>query len=125
MRWVQTGKAPVRGEPIQTLPPAGAGENATLVVDEHGNAKGGVRNPWLDVPTARLAGSGNSGGGFAFLIGVTEPFDRAKMASLYPGGRSDYLKRFDQALGSAIEAGFILAADRDDIRTLAELMYPA
>ena len=28
----------------------------------------------------------------ARLFGITEPFDRAKLAQLYPGGRAEYLK---------------------------------
>lgn len=124
-RWVRTGQAPAKGAPIETLAPAAAGANVTPVVDEHGNAKGGVRTPWLDVPTARLAGTGNSGAAFGFLIGVTEPFDPAKLAQLYPGGRADYLTRFDRALAAAVEAGFILAADQADIRALAAELYPA
>ena len=124
-RWVRSGQAPAHGTPIATTAPAAPDQGVTLVTDEHGNARGGVRTPWMDVPVARLAGTGNGSGGFGFLIGVTEPFDAAKLARLYPGGREDYLQKFDAALASAAAAGFILSADQADIHTLAADMYPA
>ena len=100
------------------------GGPATLVPDAEGNARGGIRSPWVDVPTAKHSGLGNSGGPLGFLAGSTEPFDAATLQRLYPGGRADYLRRFETALTRALKAGFILPADRADILALAEAMYP-
>jgi hypothetical protein len=97
---------------------------ATFVVDANGDVEGGVRTPWVDAPTARLSGLGQAGGGFAVLFGVTEPFDKAKLDKLYPGGRADYLARFDASLNRAVKGGFILRADAPEIRALARAMYP-
>jgi hypothetical protein len=108
---------------LETTPGASGGPPA-LVLDAHGNAKGGVRTPWMDVPTAKLSGFGNSGGAFAFLLGSTEPFDAAKLQALYPGGKADYLKEFDAALARTVKAGFLLPADQAEIRALAEALYP-
>ena len=85
--------------------------------------EGGVRTPWVDVPIARLSGIGNSGGPLAFLAGVTEPFDAETLDRLYSGGKSEYLKKFEASLDSAIKAGFILPADRKEILDLAALTY--
>jgi len=120
-RWVRTGEAPPKAEPLQT---SGAAP-PTLALDANGNALGGVRTPWVDVPTAKLSGLGNSGGPFGFLLGTTEPFDAATLARLYPGGKADYLQAFDAALAKAIGAGFILKADEAEIRALAAALYPA
>ena len=85
--------------------------------------EGGVRTPWVDVPVTRLSGTGNSGSPLAFLAGASEPFDAATLARLYPGGKKEYLKKFEAALDSAIKAGFILSADRKEILDLAAHGY--
>ncbi len=120
-RWVKTGHAPSQASPMTAT--ANADKPPTLLLDANGETMGGVRTPWVDVPTARLAGVGNSGGPFAFLAGVTEPFDAEMLARLYPGGKSEYLKKFEASLDSAIKAGFILPADRKEILELAALAY--
>jgi len=84
---------------------------------------GGIRSPWVDVPTAKLSGIGQAGPGFARLFGSTEPFTQAKLAELYPGGRDDYLKKFNKALTSAVQAGFILPADEAEISALAAASF--
>jgi hypothetical protein len=124
-RWVATGKAPPKAARMEITPAAKAGEAPKLVADANGNTKGGIRTPWVDAPTATLSGSGNTGGPFGFLVGVTQPYDAATLAKLYPGGRADYLKRFDASLGAAVKAGFILPADQAEIRALADANYPA
>ncbi|MGW4249825.1 alpha/beta hydrolase domain-containing protein, partial [Nocardia sp. NPDC004722] len=54
--WAAGGPAPAHAERITT----NAGD---LVLDRHGNAEGGIRTPWLDVPLAVLSGLGQEGGG--------------------------------------------------------------
>lgn len=121
--WVRTGRAPPKAPQLDVvIDPAGG--PAKLALDAEGNARGGIRSPWVDVPTARHSGLGNSGGPLGFLAGSTEPFDAPTLQRLYPGGRADYLRRFDKALDGAVKAGFILAADRADIRALAEATSP-
>jgi hypothetical protein len=43
---------------------------------------------------------------------------------LYPGGRAQYLEKFVAATDAAIQAGFILEADKPEIHALAAAMYP-
>jgi hypothetical protein len=123
-RWVATGKAPPKAPRLQTEPAAKAGEAPKLVLDANGNARGGIRTPWVDAPTARLSGFGNTGGPFGFLVGTTQPFDAAALSKLYPGGKADYLKRFDASLGAAVKGGFIRPADQAEIHALAAAGYP-
>jgi hypothetical protein len=118
--WLKTGTTPPHGPRMDVV----EGSPPTLAQDGNGNATGGIRTPWLDVPIARLSGLGQTGQGFAILFGVTEPFDQAKLAQLYPGGRAEYQKRFDASLDRAIKAGFILRRDEAEIRALAAAMYP-
>jgi hypothetical protein len=123
-RWVRTGKAPPKAPRMTVETAAKAGDPPKLVLDANGNTRGGIRTPWVDAPIAKLSGSGNTGGPFGFLVGTTQPYDAATLASLYPGGRPEYLKRFDASLGSAVKAGFILPADQAEIRALAAANYP-
>lgn len=102
--------------------PAGDG----YVVDGHGIARGGIRTPWVDVPLATLTGLAPAGGpGFAFLFGHSQLFDSATVAALYPGGKDDYLGRFDQALERAVGLGFLLEADTAEIKALASASFPS
>jgi hypothetical protein len=118
--WVAEGRAP---EPAQQLSVSG-GLPATLVCDPVGNATGGIRSPWIDVPVARLSGVGQTGSIFAALFGVTEFFDKRRLADLYPNGRAEYLDKFAAALDSAIRLGHILVEDKTQIAALAVAMYP-
>jgi len=120
-RWVRGGTPPPTAERLQvatTEPPA-------FEVDNYGIARGGVRTPWVDVPTAVLSGLGQAGDSFAFLFGSTRPFDSETLAAVYPGGRDDYTTRFGAATDAAIESGFLLSEDAEEMRALATAMYPA
>jgi hypothetical protein len=120
-RWVTEG-VPAPHAPL--LETEGELPHATFVVDEHGNARGGVRTPWVDAPTAVLSGEVADGEGFTFLFGVTRSFDAAKLAALYPGGVEDYLAKFCAAAEQARAAGFLLDADMAEITDLARASWP-
>lgn len=122
-RWIRTGKAPPKAMPMKLREADKPGAPASLVLDANGLAEGGVRTPWVDVPIARTSGVGNSGGPLGVLAGVCEPFDASTLDRLYPGGKSEYLKKFGAALTAAIKAGFILPADKQDILNLAAIAY--
>lgn len=123
-RWVRTGVSPASADRIKVLELGSPADAVELVLDDNGIAKGGVRTPWVDVPTVRLSGVGNSGGPFGFLVGVTEPFEPGRLETLYPEGKTQYLQQFEAALQSSINAGFILQADEAEIMALAAEMYP-
>jgi hypothetical protein len=118
--WVRTGK------PAPSAPPIALTGTEPVVpeLDANGLAKGGVRTPWVDVPTARLSGLAPDESLMSFIFGSGEVFDADTLNRLYPSGKPDYLERFTAALDEAIEAGFILAADRAEILELAAATYP-
>jgi Alpha/beta hydrolase domain len=124
-RWVVSGEAPPHGQRLNVNQSA----VPQLVPDESGNATGGIRSPWVDAPTARLSGLapglGQTPRGLADLLGVTEPFNAAKLSSLYPGGQAEYLGKFNASLKSAIAAGFILPADETEIQAIAAYSFSA
>ncbi len=95
-----------------------------LVRDELGIARGGLRTPWTDVPSAILSGTGQTGELFAFLLGTTRELDAPALARLYPGGEADYLAQFESCVDATIEAGFLLAEDRMEILGLAHASWP-
>ncbi len=119
-KWVSTGQAPASAPRLA----ANDGLRPSLMTDALGNALGGIRSPWVDVPTARLSGLGQPPGGFAMLFGSTAPFDPPTLGRLYPGGWQDYSGKFSAALSNAISAGHILAADQAEILALAAALWP-
>jgi Alpha/beta hydrolase domain len=113
----------------RSAPPAAARLEVTddgqdLRRDELGIAVGGIRTPWTDVPAAVLSGTGQTGEMFAFLLGTTRELGQAELARLYPGGRADYLGRFEYRLDEVIGAGFLLAEDRAEILAVAAASWP-
>ena len=118
-RWAADGEAPPSAPSLELNT-----DKSGYVLDEHGIAKGGIRTPWVDVPTAVMGGLGQSGETFAMLFGRTEPFDEATLSKLYPGGEEEYLDRFATSLDSAIAAGFLLEEDRIEILAVAAHSFP-
>lgn len=107
-RWVRTGKPAPKAPEItlsSTTPPK-------IASDAHGLAEGGLRTPWVDVPTALVSGEGG-------MAGVGKPFDKATLERLYPGGKEEYLKKFEASLDDAIKNGYIVQEDRKEILGLA------
>jgi hypothetical protein len=82
--WVREGIAPPRAEPIVV-------RGGTAVVDEFGNVLGGLRSPYLDVPTSTWHGRA-TGASFCFIAGWEEPFDQQTLDRLYRN-HGDYVRR--------------------------------
>jgi Alpha/beta hydrolase domain len=118
-RWSNGGEAPPRA-PRLDIDAGGSG----FRLDDVGLAVGGIRTPWVEVPTAVMSGLGQSGESFAMLFGRTEPFDVVTLAAHYPGGKAEYLNRFEASLDATIAAGFILEDDRVEILAVAAASYP-
>jgi hypothetical protein len=118
-RWA-AGGAPPPSAPSLELDAGRTGYR----LDEHGIALGGIRTPWVDVPTAVMGGLGQTGETFAMLFGRTEPFNDATLSALYPRGEDEYLERFAASLDATIAAGFLLEEDRIEILAVAAHSYP-
>jgi hypothetical protein len=118
-RWIKDGTPPSQATRFELA----AAQPPRLALDVHGNVTGGIRTPWMDAPTA-VSGLGQEGGTFGFLFGTTRPFDDAKLSTLYPGGRREYLAKFEAAADAAVSAGFLLAADLSEVKALAAAACP-
>jgi hypothetical protein len=101
-RWSRTGIAPPRAELIQRV-------DNTTVVDEHGNVVGGVRSPYVDVPTSTWFGAA-TGASFCFIAGYERPFSAEKLAQLYPS-KADYVAKVEASTRALVQQRFITEAD--------------
>jgi Alpha/beta hydrolase domain len=114
-RWVRDGTAPPQAPRLESASAAAT----ELVRDATGIVRGGIRTPWVEAPSAVLSGDSAGGEGFLFLFGKTLPLDEATLAHLYPGGSEEHLQRFEAATTAAVNAGWLLAEDAGEIRSLA------
>jgi hypothetical protein len=122
--WVRDGPAPPQSPAIELADPSAPDP---VVRDRFGNAKGGIRLPELDAPTATLDGTANTGtaeggpGGarnFCFLFGRTRPFDEATLRMLYPSQEA-YVNAFGRAADLLVKQGYWLKAEADAARQAA------
>ena len=89
--WVRSGVVPPRAEPIRV-------DNGQAVLDPFGNVMGGVRSPFVDVPTAQWSGT-STGPSFCSIAGHEKAFDAARLKTLYPS-----LPRYAKAVRENVEA---------------------
>jgi hypothetical protein len=110
-RWVTTGIPPARAPRLQVDT---SGSVPAFVLDAHGNVKGGIRTPAVDVPVATLSGLGQSGASFCFLFGTTVPFAAEKLAALYPT-HATFVAKWSASTAKEVAAGFIRPADAAEL----------
>lgn len=114
-QWIRTGEAAASAALIEL------NEDGTdFLLDSLGNAKGGIRTPYVDAPVAILRGGGQppADAFFCGLLGTTELFDDAQLALLYPDKQA-YIDAIDQASDEAVAAGFLLPPDANLIKARA------
>jgi hypothetical protein len=115
-RWSREGVPPPSAEPLRVADPHHG--RATLELDELGNARGGVRTPYVDVPLVRY-GVYMDGPGICELWGYQVPLDRAVLKRLYPRP-SDYVSRVKAATQRSLEKRWITSEDAAAIENEAE-----
>ena len=94
-------------------------QGTAFVLDGMGNVRGGIRTPYVDAPVAVLNGEGQPPADpFCNLFGITELFDDATMASLYPNKQA-YIDAIDTTTDAAVKAGFLRPNDADLIKDRA------
>lgn len=110
--WIRTG------EPASSAPRLTVNSGQTdFDKDAVGNSLGGIRTPYVDVPTAILAGSGQ-GEGFCRLFGTTELLDASALEALYPS-HVEYVNKVNASVDDAVAKGFIVPADAELIKAEA------
>jgi hypothetical protein len=121
--WIVDGKAPPHAPPISVDQDPG-NDGSYLALDEFGNAKGGIRNVWVDVPTATngVFGKGKTPAAdrLCLLAGTKVPLPERTLRKLY-ATRAQYQSRVNQRLAELIRDGWFLPeyADlvRDDLKS--------
>ena len=116
-RWMKDAAAPPKMPLVEMKPGT---PRPRVLRDQHGNAKGGIRLPDIEVPTASHSGFGErmQGRRFGFLYGTATDFDAEQLAELYPGS-SRYLAAWNAALERSIEQGMVLPEDAPSMRRQA------
>jgi hypothetical protein len=124
-RWVRDGVVPPQSPAIELGSDPAAPD--PIVRDTFGNAKGGIRLPQLEAPTATVDGGANTGaqetapGGarnFCFLFGRTRLFDEATVRSLYPT-HDAFVKKYSAAVDALATQGYLLKPEADAARNAA------
>jgi hypothetical protein len=115
-RWSREGIPAPRAEPLRIADPHHG--RATLELDEFGNALGGVRSPYVDVPLVRY-GVYMDGPGICELWGYQVPLDRAVLKRLYPRA-SDYVSRVKAATKRVLKERWITIEDAAAIESEAQ-----
>jgi hypothetical protein len=110
--WIADGKAPPHAPPITV-------ESGAIAVDEYGNAKGGVRNVFVDVPIATngVLGKGKTPAQdrLCQLGGTKVMLTEATLKKLYKNG-ADYQDRVNKRLDALVKEGWFLPEYVDDVR---------
>ena len=83
--------------------------NGAPVLDAHGNVTGGLRSPFVDVPTSTWFGS-STGASFCFIAGHEVPFDHATLKSLYPS-HGVYVRKVVRDVGELVAQRYLNVAD--------------
>jgi len=117
--WVRERRPAPRAAPLElksgpaTLPP-----DEAFVVDLNGNAKGGLRTPYVDVPTARWVGA-KSGPFVCLFHGYKFPFEGARLQQLY-GSHTGYVKSIRASVESLVTQRWLTLGDGAKIVQEAE-----
>jgi hypothetical protein len=113
--WSENGVAP---KPAERIVLAKEGTVSQAKLDDDGNALGGVRSPFVDVPLSRYAAHSTPGPVCA-LGGAETPLDAATLRARYRDAAT-YMQRFEQRLDATIGSGFLLRRDRNEIVRVQE-----
>jgi hypothetical protein len=122
VQWADKGTIPPKSDRIWITRVDGS----MMALDEHGNPRGGVRNPYVDVPAAQYVPRNTPADPpipdpsplftdiLCGLGGYQVDFPAEKMRRLY-GNKQTYVRRFTQRLDEAEKAGWSLPVYREMI----------
>ena len=115
--WVRTGETPPAAVRFEVDETSGSPK---FVRDADGIVMGGIRTPLVDVPVATLSGEpAGPGSVICLLLGSTVPLSETILAQLYESP-DDYLAAYEEAADEAIDAGFVLQDDRQELLDQAQ-----
>jgi len=109
-RWAVDGIVPPRAALIET------DSSGKIVIDENGNAKGGLRFPDIAVPAETFIPAFRGGSRNCASTGYGLPFSREKLVTLY-GTRERYLSQYDEVADKLVKDGYILPEGAMQLKT--------
>jgi hypothetical protein len=119
VEWVSKGTPPPHAPPIE-VDQNPANDGSHLALDEFGNARGGVRNVWVDVPVAThgVFGKGKTTATdrLCLLAGTKVPLADTALRALYRD-KAQYIERVNRRLESLVAEGWFLAEYVDLVRS--------
>jgi hypothetical protein len=122
IEWITVGKVPPRAPPI-AVDKDSATDGSPLALDQNGNATGGIRNVWVDVPVATYGvfGKGKTAATdrLCLLAGTEVPLPDAKLKTLYPR-KDQYVGAVNRRLQQLIAEGWFLPEYAEMVRRDAD-----
>jgi hypothetical protein len=112
-KWVDDGVPPPHAPTIEVT------TTGSVVRDSFGNALGGVRTPFVDVPTATYTpidtvAHPTAFSGFCILYGYNTPFGQRTLESLYKN-HGQYVSRVAQESNRLVREGLWLRPDAQEV----------
>jgi hypothetical protein len=101
-RWVLKGTPMPRAPRVERRPGGVARDKRT------GNMIGGIRPPWIAVPTAAYMTEQETRCGMVYDTKI--PYDRTKLKALY-GSYAGYVRKYEAAKRAAVREGYLLPED--------------
>ena len=130
LQWVDKGTAPPRAERIARDNDE-QNDGSRMTLDEHGNPRGGIRTPYVDVPVAKYglrpaaatpliadpsayvaAGGQQAANQMCGLSGTQIPIEPARLKELYKT-KKNYASMFEKRVKELEKAGWSLPVYRD------------
>jgi Alpha/beta hydrolase domain len=108
--WTEKGVAPPPSQNIEVADGKG-------VLDANGNVKGGMRTPFLDVPTSVWSGN-STGQSFCRIAGNEQPFPKEKLAALYASQQA-YEAAVAKDVDALVQQRFIMKPDGEALKKQA------
>jgi hypothetical protein len=112
VRWITDGTPPPTFPPLEV---EHREPHDSVVRDERGVARGGLRMPDVEAPVAVEYGANARPNEPRILSGERRPFDSATLTALYPDPDS-YLHAWDDAVDALVTAGGALPEDAGELR---------
>ncbi|BBP64585.1 hypothetical protein PHLH5_21260 [Pseudomonas sp. Cab53] len=109
-QWVREGKPMPRAQRVLRAGKTAARDPVT------GNLQGGVRPPWIQVPSATYLTDQETGCGL--IYDTKAPYSKERLGKRY-GSFSQYQQQFEEAKATAIQQGYLLPEDAPDLRPVA------
>jgi len=113
--WARKGVAPPKAARIEIKDTGESDAKPTVVLDEYGNALGGVRTPYVEVPVASYLVT-SPGPGVCGELGHSVVLEHSRLAELYPDANA-YKRKVAQATDRLVKEGWLTHSDGRKIRS--------